>query len=200
MPECCVRAEKSLLLNLLTNGPQSEAFFFQSLGVSKASANCSCDLTASYFIDRGCIVRCGNPLKYMHFFDKVTLDISSLYVDFVNATSLVAPRGFTGVSFRQACCTIPRLSSRVFFHPSHVDFVRAPTKFNIYDKSSMIAAIGSSDSQGIPERDLGESYTLAGRDLLKLLEDGRVVSIHHRIYSSSIARSKVDGALEAWRD
>ena len=199
MPECCGRAEASVLLNLLNNGPQPEPFFCQTIDVSKSAAGCNCDLRPPFFVNRGGIVRAENPVKYMHLFDKVVADICTIHVDFIDIADLLTGRGFSSVAFRQACCTIPRLSSGVFFHPAHVNLVRAPTALNIYDKSSMLAAIGSSDSQGVAERDLGEAYTLAGRDLLNLLENRRVVSIHHRIYSSSIARSRVDGALEAWQ-
>lgn len=199
MPECCDRAEALVLHNVLNSGPQQVAHFLQTIAVSKTAAKCTCNLVPALFTGRGGIVKCGNSPVYMHLFDQIALDINKFHVDFTDASDLVTPKGFSCVAFRQACCTIPRLSSLVFFHPSYAHRVRARTRLNIYDKPSMLAAIGSCDSQGVAERDLGESYTLAGRDLLELLQSRRVVSIHHRIYSASIARSKVDGAFEAWQ-
>jgi len=197
MPSCCDRAITLVLQNVLNSGPQEDAHFTQTVTLSLSAAKCFCAHPPSYFVHQERITQ--NDGLYIHPFDYIVNIIVQHHVDFVDVHMLVAPFGVSAISFRRACCTISRLSTKVFFHPTRSNLVRARTTLNIYDKISMLAAIGSSHIQGVSERDLGESYTLAGHDLLEMLHTGRVVSIHRRIYSASIARTKVCGALEAWQ-
>lgn len=197
MPDCCDRSVSLILQNILNSGPQESSHFKQTVALSATASKCFCSHSLSTILAQSGVVE--TKQNFMHPFDKIANDILHCHVDFVDVSTLLVSFGISVVAFRQACCTIPRISSKVFFHPTRSSLVRARTQHNIYDMISMVAAIRSCHSQGIAERDLGESYTRAGHDLLQLIDTGRVVSIHHRIYSASIALSKVQGALEAWQ-
>lgn len=197
MPDCCDRAISLILQNILNSGPQESSHFRQTVSLSVATSKCPCSHSLPSILARSAVVQTNQT--FMHPFDKIADDVVHCHVDFVDVAALIEPFETSVIAFRQACCTIPRLSSKVFFHPTRSGLVRARSRFNVYDMVSMMAAIRSCHNQGIAERDLAESYTRAGHDLLELLESGRVVSIHYRIYSASVALSKVEGALEAWQ-
>ena len=187
---------QSILQNILNTGPQEKAHYKKTIMLARSQSKCTCRPVSTIPPIEGVIEI--EPGIYAHFFDRLASQIHSDYVDFVDIDTLMDTTEFSSVAFRQACCTIPRLSKLVFFHPSFTTKARARTRFNIYDEASMVAAVSSSQAEGIAVRDIGESYTDAGNDLSKLLKTRRVVFIHNRIYSSAIARSEVPGALKAW--